>query len=116
MKKLLLSLSTFAIFTGALAVPTCAATENNAEKETNFSKVSPQQSTTFRVTKGQKVLLYSKTSGVYYTTNDEENFYPFKDGGNWYLLVSLNPPKYGKLYENYPDGNKKTFVIEVTNH
>ncbi|MDN9012161.1 hypothetical protein [Brevibacillus laterosporus] len=116
MKKLLVSLSTFAIFTGALAVPTFAATEINAEKETNFSKVSQQLNPIFKVTKGERVPLYNKIEGVYYTTNDEENFYPYKSGGNWYLLVSNNPPKHGKLFENYPDGRKRTFVIEVTNY
>ncbi|MED1663246.1 hypothetical protein [Brevibacillus laterosporus] len=108
MKKLLASLSTFAVLTGALAVPTFAATEINTAKETNSQVLKIQPN--LGVPSDGKVSLYSSPFTSYkvegYGLSVE------KIDGTWYLFSS----KYatgGTLYEYYNGKFEKSFPIEV---
>ncbi|QDX93177.1 hypothetical protein C2W64_01184 [Brevibacillus laterosporus] len=86
MKKLLVSLSTFAVLTGVLTVPvpTFAATEINTVKETNsqVQLIKPA----FDVIKGGMVSLYSPGVGWYEV--DGRGLWVAKQGGQWYLFAS----------------------------
>ncbi|AKF93456.1 hypothetical protein [Brevibacillus laterosporus] len=96
MNKLLASLSTFAVLTGALAVPTFAATEINTAKETNSQvlKIQPNVS----VTGGGKVALYSSPATSY--TVEGDGLRVEKIDGTWYLFAAKSA-KRGYLNEYY---------------
>ncbi|OAJ73355.1 hypothetical protein AYJ08_00870 [Brevibacillus sp. SKDU10] len=98
MKKLLASLSTFAVLTGALAVPTFAATENTA-KETNSQVLKVQPNVD--VTGGGKTALYSSPATSYTVSGD--GLAVSKVGSTWYLYASKSATR-GYLYEYY-NGN-----------
>ncbi|TPG89936.1 hypothetical protein EEL32_04720 [Brevibacillus laterosporus] len=84
MKKLLVSLSTFAVLTGVLTVPvpTFAATEINTVKETNsqVQLIKPA----FDVIRGGEVTLYTDDNIKYYEVDGYGLKVGFKNG-SWYL-------------------------------
>nr|WP_205828505.1 hypothetical protein [Brevibacillus laterosporus] len=97
---MLASLSTFAVLTGAVAVPTFAATEVNTAKETNSQvlKIQPNVS----VTGGGKRALYT-SPGTHYEV-EGDGLRVAKVNGTWYLFATksatrgyLNEYNNGKL-------------------
>ncbi|MDN9011220.1 hypothetical protein [Brevibacillus laterosporus] len=108
MKKLLASLSTFAVLTGALAVPTFAATEINTAKETNSQVLKIQPN--LDVSDGGKVALYSSPFTSYTVTGD--GLYVTKLGSTWYLIADKGA-KNGWLKEYYNGKYVTTFPVVV---
>nr|WP_276564964.1 hypothetical protein [Brevibacillus halotolerans] len=94
---MLASLSTFAVLTGALAVPTFAATEVNTAKETNSQvlKIQPNVS----VTGGGKEPLY--TSPATHYTVEGDGLKVKKVNGTWYLFATKSATRgYLSEYKN----------------
>ncbi|MBA4535172.1 hypothetical protein [Brevibacillus halotolerans] len=109
MKKLLVSLSTFAVFTGALAVPTFAATEVNTVNKTNSQVLLVKPA--FDVNRGGIVSLYSVGIGYYEVYGYGLSVY--KQGGTWYLNASPNAQS-GTLYAYDTNGNFiRTYNVTV---
>lgn len=108
MKKLLASLSTFAVLTGALAVPTFAATEINTAKETNSQVLKIQPN--LGVPSGGWVSLYSSPFTSYRVTGT--GFSVEKIGDTWFLNASESATK-GTLFEYYNGKFEKSFPINV---
>ncbi|MGG0756045.1 hypothetical protein [Brevibacillus laterosporus] len=108
MKKLLVSLSTFAVLTGALAVPTFAATEVNTAKETNSQvlKIQPNLS----VKRGGNTALYTSPFTSY--TVEGRGLHVAKIDGTWYLFADSDA-RNGDLYEYYNGSLIKRFDIEI---
>ncbi|MBG9772970.1 MULTISPECIES: hypothetical protein [Brevibacillus] len=108
MKKLLASLSTFAVLTGALAVPTFAATEINTAKETNSQVLKIQPN--LDVSDGGRVALYSSPFTSYTVKGD--GLYVAKLGSTWYLIADKGAEN-GWLYEYYNGKYVGTFPVVV---
>ncbi|AKF94709.1 hypothetical protein [Brevibacillus laterosporus] len=108
MKKLLASLSTFAVLTGALAVPTFAATEINTAKETNSQVLKIQPN--LGVPSDGRVSLYSSPFTSYTVTG--KGLSVEKIGGTWYLKASKDATG-GILHEYYNGKFEKSFLIEI---
>ncbi|AYK05270.1 hypothetical protein [Brevibacillus laterosporus] len=108
MKKLLASLSTFAVLTGALAVPTFAATEVNTAKETNSQVLKIQPNLDVR--DNGKVALYSSPFTSYTVTG--KGLSVSKEGGTWYLKADKGAEN-GWLKEYYNGKYVETFPVVV---
>ncbi|AIG25128.1 hypothetical protein EGH10_10620 [Brevibacillus laterosporus] len=108
MKKLLASLSTFAVLTGALAVPTFAATEVNTAKETNSQvlKIQPNLS----VKRDGNTSLYTSPFTSY--TVEGHGLHVAKIDGTWYLFADRDA-RNGDLYEYYNGSQIKRFDVVV---
>nr|WP_275441597.1 hypothetical protein [Brevibacillus laterosporus] len=106
---MLASLSTFAVLTGALAVPTFAATEVNTAKETNSQVLKIQPN--LGVPSNGKVALYSSPFTSYRV--EGSGFSVDKFDGIWYLYADKFTKGPGWLYEYYNGKEVAKFEIEV---
>ncbi|MCR8966181.1 hypothetical protein O0550_23860 [Brevibacillus halotolerans] len=115
MKKSLVSLSTFAVLTVALAVPTFAATDVNTVKETN-SQVLLIKPAVDAVKGGPPVRLYSDSKNVFYTS-ETRGYHVYSRGEapnlTWYLQVDPDAPNTGWITERYPNGVKREHKVNA---